>query len=148
MIRKTALAALLAAGLVGCDSKSNTPAPKGDGGKAVMDDMKNAAQKGMAAAGDKAKEMGDKAKEMADKGKEMAADAAAKLKETVLKPVTEAMPKIEEKIKGMTGDAAVKAKDAYEALKKLVSDFTANPSDELGKKLTAAFDAVKKMVGL
>jgi hypothetical protein len=60
-------------------------------------------------------------------------------------------PKIEEKIKGLTGDANSKAAAAFAAVKKLIEEFKASPADkykDLMGGITSKFDELKKMVGL
>ncbi len=74
-----------------------------------------------------------------------------KLKDETVKPIEEAMPKIQDKIKSMAGDAQVSAQSAFDGLKKLVEEFKASPSDkmkDLVKPLMEKFEALKKSVGM
>jgi len=83
------------------------------------------------------------------KAKEAAEGAAAAAKETVVKPIVDAYPKIEEKIKAMSGDAAKAAGEKFEALKNLVHEFkTAEKWEDIKDKLVKAFEDLKKAVGL
>ncbi len=79
------------------------------------------------------------------------ADAAAATGGDIKKNVEEYIPKIEEKIKTLTGDKAKQAGDAFTALKKMFDEFKAAPADkakELLAPLVAKFTEVKTMVGL
>ena len=81
----------------------------------------------------------------------MTKEAMEVAKKKIADPIKEAYPKIEDKIKGLSGDVATKAKTKFDEVKKLVEDFLASPGDkmsELGTKLTDAFGELKKMVGL
>ncbi|MGL4423815.1 MAG: hypothetical protein ACRCZF_24385 [Gemmataceae bacterium] len=149
-------------GAFGCDSASSAKKDSTkkvddaikasvDSGKGMADKMKDGAS-GMA---DKAKDgvaaVTDKAKEVGEKAKEMGKEALEITREKVMKPVTEAMPKIEEKIKGLSGDAMTKAKTQYDALKKMVEEFKAAPGEklgEIGEKITTALAELKKSLGL
>jgi len=83
------------------------------------------------------------------KAKEAAEGAEAAAKETVVKPIVDAYPKIEEKIKAMSGGAAKAAGEKFEALKNLVNEFkTAEKWEDLKDKLHKAFEDLKKAVGL
>jgi hypothetical protein len=69
----------------------------------------------------------------------------------VIKPVEEALPKIEEKLKGLSGESATKAKEKFEEFKKLLEQFkTAAPDkwEALKEGLVKAYDDLKKLVGL
>lgn len=97
----------------------------------------------------------DKTKEMAAQGKEnlarMTDEAMAKSKETFLKPIEELLPKIDEKIKGLTGDGKTKATDSLAAVKKLIEEFKAAPTDKFQSLMQGITDKVaelKKTVGL
>ena len=79
------------------------------------------------------------------------ADAAATAGGDIKKNVEEALPKIEEKIKTLTGEKAKQASDAFTALKKMFDEFKAAPADktkELLAPLVAKFTELKTMVGL
>jgi len=93
-----------------------------------------------------------KSAEGAAKGAQEAAKKAAEAAKTaVVKPIEEALPKIEEKIKGLSGDALTKAKEKYEQVKKMIAEFqAAGPEkwESLKDGLTKAFAELKTMVGL
>ncbi len=79
------------------------------------------------------------------------ADAAAATASDIKKSVEESIPKIEDKIKALTGEKAKQAGDAFTALKKMFDEFKAAPADktkELLAPLIAKFTEVKTMVGL
>jgi hypothetical protein len=102
-------------------------------------------------AASKAQDAAKSAEGAAKDAKEAAMKAAEAAKTAVVKPIEEALPKIEEKIKGLSGDAMTKAKEKYEAFKKLIAEFkAAGPEkwESLKDGLTKAFDELKKMVGL
>jgi ABC-type transporter MlaC component len=97
-----------------------------------------------------ATKVADKAKETAAAGKEGLA-RMAKSKETFLKPIEEMLPKVDEKIKALTGDGKTKAADSLAAVKKLIDEFKAAPTDKfegLMKGITEKVAELKKMVGL
>src|SRR5262245_32039840 len=54
--------------------------------------------------------------------KEAAASAADMARDAVVKPIQELLPKIEDKIKGMSGDAKTKAAEKLEEVKKLLEE--------------------------
>jgi hypothetical protein len=145
MIRKMMFGFTVAAmaGLtIGCTEAKKDDAPKKTG--EYVDRMKDEANK----RGEQIKEGVAKGAEGAAKAAEMAAEKA---KEEVIKPIEALYPKIEEKIKALTGDAGTKATAAFEALKKLVTEFKAAPADkikELTTGLTTKVDELKKLVGL
>lgn len=98
-----------------------------------------------------AKQAAVTAEKVADKAKETAKDVGDAAKEAVVKPIEAMYSKVEEKLKGLSGDTATKAKEKFEAVKKLVEEFKKSPADGMKavqEKLTAAFDELKKMVGL
>ena len=102
-------------------------------------------------AASKAQDAAKSAEYSAQGAKEAALKAAEAAKTAVVKPIEEALPKIEEKIKGLSGDALTKAKEKYEAFKKLVEEFkSAGPDkwESLKEGLTKAFAELKTMVGL
>src|SRR5262245_59403137 len=83
--------------------------------------------------------------------KEAAAGAVDKAKEAVVKPMQDLLPKIEDKIKGMSGDVKTKASEKLEEVKKLLEEAkTAAPDkwETLKSKLATAFDELKKLVGV
>jgi hypothetical protein len=68
-----------------------------------------------------------------------------------MKPIADALPKIEEKIKDLTGDKKTAALAKLDELKKSLSDFKTIDAAKMGEakdKLLKAFDELKKMVGL
>jgi len=115
------------------------------------DGAKDAAKKAEKAGGDAVKDVkktGDDAKAKVGEVADKAADAA---KTAIIDPIKDLLPKIEEKIKGLTGDKMTAAKEQFDKLKKLVADFSAAPADkvkELGEELKKVFDELKKSVGL
>jgi len=135
-MRKLMLASGLAAvGLfaVGCDTASSA-------GKTATN-----------SAGDAAKGAKEAAGKMAAGAKDAAGAVGDAAKDGVVKPIEAMYEKIEAQIKGLTGDAATKAKDKFEVVKKLVEEFKKSPADGMKavqEKLTTAFDELKKMVGL
>ena len=67
------------------------------------------------------------------------------------KSVEDALPKIEEKIKGLTGDKAKSASDLLANVKKLFDELKTNPKEkikEVGAVLTTKLAELNKMVGL
>ncbi|HEY2786546.1 MAG TPA: hypothetical protein VGJ05_16390 [Fimbriiglobus sp.] len=134
MIRKlvVSLGLLAACGLaVGCGGSSGAGGTKPSGDKGSIDKLKE----GATVAGDK----------IASGAKE----AAAKTKEAVIKPMVDMYPKIEEKIKGMKGDAAKTASEKFEAFKKMVDDFkTSDKWESMKDGLMTKFAELKKAVGL
>jgi hypothetical protein len=154
MIRKLFFGLALAAGAgltVGCeqakDAGKDAKKAATDAGKTVGDKAKE----GMDKAKDVVKDGADKAKEGLDKAGDAIKAEMEKAKTGFLKPMEDLYPKIEEKIKGLTGDTGTKASAAFAAVKKLIEDFKAAPADkykELMGGLTSKFDELKKMVGL
>jgi hypothetical protein len=134
MLRKLVVVMGIVAGCglaVGCGGSSSTGGTKPSGERGTMDKIKE----GAGAAGEK----------ISDATKE----GVAKLKEGVVKPIIDSYPKIEEKIKTMSGDAAKAATEKFDALKKLVEEFkTADKWEDMKEKLVKAFDDLKKSVGL
>ena len=140
-MRTTILAGgLAAAGLLtgGCEpAKPTAPTPATRTAEARARDAG-------AAVGRAADQVGDAAVKAAG----TAGDAA---KENVVKPVEEMYPKVEDRLKGLTGDAAATAKDKYARVKTLVAEFRAASADGLAAakdKLLAAVEELKKAVGL
>jgi dynactin complex subunit len=146
MLRKLAVSLAFVVGLIllaGCDVAKNVSEAKKDLG----DKAKEAA--------DKAKEGGDKAidkaKEAGEKIKDEAKEAKAKLEEAVVKPISDGIPKIEEKIKGMSGEKADEAKQKLADLKKSLEEFKTFDAAKMADakdKILKSFEDLKKMVGL
>jgi hypothetical protein len=83
--------------------------------------------------------------------KEAAAGGLDMAKESVVKPIQELLPKIEDKIKSMSGDAKTNAAEKLEEVKKLLEEVkAAAPAkwEALKSKLATAFDELKKLVGM
>jgi hypothetical protein len=83
--------------------------------------------------------------------KEAAAGAVDMARDAVVKPIQELLPKIEDKINGLSGDAKTKASEKLEEVKKLLEEVKAAAPDKwesLKSKLATAFDALKKTVGM
>jgi len=88
---------------------------------------------------------------MADDAKKQAAMTMAKGKAEFIKPIEALIPKIEEKIKDMTGDAKTAATNKLGDLKTLITDFMAAGPDKwegMKTKITDTVAELKKMVGL
>ena len=97
-----------------------------------------------------AKKVEDGAKKAVAGVEELAKEGAEAAKVAVIKPVEEALPKIEEKIKGLSGETAAKAKEKFVESKKLLEEFkSAAPGrwQSLKDGLTKSFDELKKHVG-
>lgn len=161
-------------GVVGCDPKgstgSSTPADKmkegaknageklkdlgekaKDGAENLGDKVKDAAAKSGPAIKEGAEKLGDKIKEGAEKVGEKSKEAYEKVKAEFIKPIIDAYPDYETKMKGLTGDAATKAKEKYELVKKYVKEFSESPADkgeEIKVKLKEAIADLKKTLGL
>ncbi len=91
----------------------------------------------------------DKLKDIKEKVTEGTKEAADKAKEVVVKPMVDMYPKIEEKIKGLSGDAAKVAGEKFDSFKKLVEEFkTSDKWVSLKDDLLAKFEELKKAVGL
>jgi hypothetical protein len=98
-----------------------------------------------------AKKEADKAKELAQKAEEGAKEAADKARLAVIKPIEEELPRIEEKIKGLSGDSATKAKEKFEEFKERLGQFKSAAPDKwesLKDGLMKDFEDLKKLVGL
>ena len=68
-----------------------------------------------------------------------------------VKLVEEELPKVEEKIKGLSGESATKAKEKFEQFKKLLQQFKLAAPDKweaLKEGLMKEYDELKKLVGL
>jgi hypothetical protein len=102
-------------------------------------------------AGEVAKKAAAKATAAADSAAASAKEAAESAKTAILKGIEDGLPKIEEKIKGLNGDAASKAKEKFEAFKKLLEEFKSAAPDKwesLKSNLVKEFEDLKKLVGL
>jgi predicted butyrate kinase (DUF1464 family) len=94
------------------------------------------------------KSAAEKAKEAEEKAKQ---EAKAKLEESIVKPITDGIPKIEEKIKGLTGDTQKEATDKLAELKKSLDEFKSLDAAKMAEakdKLLKEFEDLKKLVGL
>jgi hypothetical protein len=137
---------LLVSGLLiaGCDAANNAAKKTEEGAKKAAGQAKEAAKEGV-------KEMKEVAKEAGEKTKEMAKDAVEAAKSTVLKPIMDAMPKLEEKLKGLSGESATKAKEAFEQFKKKLEEFKSAAPDKweaLKEGLLKEFAELKKLLGM
>jgi hypothetical protein len=111
------------------------------------DTAKNAATKVEA----DVKKEASQASDLAKKAKEDVKEVAEKARATFIKPIEAELPKIEDKIKELSGDAATKAKEKFAAFKKLLEDFKSAAPDKwesLKEGLMKEFDDLKKLVGL
>jgi hypothetical protein len=73
-------------------------------------------------AGEVAKKAAATATAAAESAATSAKEAAESAKTAIFKGIEDGLAKIEEKIKGLSGDAASKAKEKFEAFKKLLED--------------------------
>ena len=106
----------------------------------------------------KASQAGEVAKKAASEAKEAAKEAAASAKEageaaknTIVKGIEDNLPKVEEKIKGLSGDAATTAKEKLEAFKKTLGEFKPAAPDKwesLKATLVQQYEDLKKLVGM
>jgi hypothetical protein len=100
---------------------------------------------------EKAKQEATQAEDLAKRAKDDVKEAAEKAKLAVIKPIEADLPKIEEKIKELTGEAATKAKEMFGAFKKHLDEFkSASPDkwESLKEGLVKEFNELKKLVGL
>ena len=114
---------------------------------AGCDQAKNAATR----VEERAKKEASRAEDLAKRAKEGVKEAADKARLAVIKPVEEELPKIGEKIKGLSGESATKAKAKFEEFKKLLEQFKSAAPDKwesLKDGLMKEFDELKKLVGL
>jgi hypothetical protein len=98
-----------------------------------------------------AKKAASQAKEAAKDAKESAKEATEAARVAVLKPIEDALPKIEEKIKGLKEESATKAKAKLEEFTKLLKQFKAAAPEKweaLKDGLMKAFEELKKLVGM
>ena len=94
------------------------------------------------------KSAAEKAKEAEEKAKQ---EAKEKLEESIVKPITDGIPKIEEKIKGLTADKQKEATDKLAELKKSLDEFKSLDAAKMAEakdKLLKEFEDLKKLVGL
>jgi hypothetical protein len=127
--------ALLAAG---CGSESDAAKKVGERTKQVA----GAVQQGAKNVAEGAKDLGKRA---AEQGKE----GAEAVKLAFIKVIEEGLPKIQEKMKSLTGASAAKAKEAYEALKnKLEECKSAGPDkwESLKEGISKDYEALKHLV--
>jgi hypothetical protein len=83
--------------------------------------------------------------------KEAAKGAAEMARDAVINPIQELLPKIQEKISHLNGEAKAKATEKLEEVKNLLEDAKAAAPDKwesLKSQLAKAFDELKKMVGM
>jgi hypothetical protein len=114
---------------------------------AGCDSAKNAATR----VEERAKKEASQAEGLAKRAKEDVKEAADKARLAVIKPVEEELPKIEEKIKALSGESATKAKEKFEGFKRRLEQFKSAPPDQweaLKDGLMKEFDELKKLVGL
>ena len=114
---------------------------------AGCDTAKNAATK----VEEKAKQEASQAEDLAKRAKDDVKAAAEKAKLAVVKPVEAELPKIEEKIKELSGESATQAKGKFEAFQKRLEEFkSASPDkwESLKDGLMKEFEELKKLVGL
>jgi DNA anti-recombination protein RmuC len=118
---------------------------------AGCDTANNAATRIKEDAKKEASQAKDLAKRAKEEVKEDVKEAADKARLAVIKPVEEELPKIEEKIEGLRGESATKAKEKFEQFKKLLQHFKLAAPDKweaLKDGLMKEFDELKKLVGL
>jgi hypothetical protein len=114
---------------------------------AGCDQAKNAATK----IEEKAKNEATQAADLAKRAKEDVKEAAEKAKLAVVKPIEAELPKIEDKIKELSGESATKAQEKFKEFKKLLEEFKSAAPDKwesLKDGLMKEFDELKKLVGL
>ena len=95
------------------------------------------------------KSAAEKAKEAAEEKAKQ--EAKEKLEESIVKPITDGIPKIEEKIKGLTADKQKEATDKLAELKKSLDEFKSLDAAKMAEakdKLLKEFEDLKKLVGL
>ena len=151
MIRKLMMTlGVVGAGFLatGCGGGSS-----GAPGKETIKDLKEKASEAGKEMKEKAaeasKEVKEKATEAGKEVKEAAAKAGEAAKAAFIKPIQDALPKIEEKMKGLSGDSLAKAKVKFDEIKKLLADFDkAGPDkwESLKEGVTKAFEELKKLV--
>jgi hypothetical protein len=132
--------------VAGCNQKKTEDALKKAAGEAKVL-ASEAAGEAKVLAGEAAKEAKVLAKAASNEAKELTKEA----KEVIIRPVEEALPKIEEKIKGLSGETATKAQEKFGEFKKLLEQLkTAAPErwNELKDGMIKSFEELKKLVGL
>jgi hypothetical protein len=98
-----------------------------------------------------ARKTANEVKGVAKEAKEGAKGAADAAKLEVLKPVEEALPKIEEKIKGLSGESATKAQEKLKEFKELLEQCKSAAPEKwqsLKDGLMKSFDELKKLAGM
>jgi hypothetical protein len=94
------------------------------------------------------------AKKVAVDAKEAAAsakEAVEAAKAAISKKMEEGLPKIEEKINGLSGETKIKAQEKFEEVKKSLAEFKSTAPDKweaLKAKVTEQYEELKKMVGM
>lgn len=113
------------------------------------------AKSGASAVKEATKEGVSRVKEATKEGVEEVKKAAEVVEEkarvAVIQPIQDYLPKLQEKISGLSGDAKTKAAEKLEQLKKLLEEAkTAAPEkwESLKASLAETFAELKKMVGL
>jgi len=157
MLRKLVVGLALVAGfglVVGCEETKKASEKGKDAGDKIKD-LSEKAKESAEKAGEKAKEagakVGEKAKEVGEKATEAGEKAVKAGKDAVVKSVSDAMPKIEEKIKDLSGDKLQQATAKLKELKSLLEDFKTSDAaswEASKEKLMKVFEELKKMVGL
>jgi hypothetical protein len=112
---------------------------------------KEAAEKGAAAAKESAEKAAAEAKESAGKAAEAAKEAVMAAKDAVAKKFDENLPKIQEKINSLSGDAKSRAQTKYNELKKTYEEAKASAPDKweaLKTKAMEQYEELTKMVGM
>jgi hypothetical protein len=112
---------------------------------------KEAAEKAASAAKEDAEKAAAQAKEAAGKAADAAKQAVTAAKDALAKKFDDNMPKIQEKINGLSGDAKTKAQAQYDELKKTYEEAKASAPDQweaLKTKATEQYDALRKTLGL
>ena len=111
----------------------------------------DAAKQKASQAASAAKTAASEAKEAAGKAAESAKEAIETAKAAVSKKIEEGLPKIEEKINGLSGDAKSKAQEKFEELKKSLAEFKSTAPDKwesLKAKAMEQYEELKKMLGM
>src|SRR5262245_49537285 len=111
--------------------------------------VEEVARKAAAEAKEVAREATVSAKEAGREVTASAEEAGAAAKARILKGIEDGLPKVEERIKGLSGDAATKAKEKFEAFKKRLEEFKSAAPDKWGSlkaDLLKEFEDLKKTV--
>lgn len=120
-----------------------------EAGKEMKEKAAEASKEVKEKASEAGKEVKEKASEAGKEVKEAAVKAGEAAKAAFIKPIQDALPKIEEKMKGLSGDSLAKAKVKFDEIKKLLADFDkAGPDkwESLKEGVTKAFEELKKLV--